>query len=92
MISNQFQSLFKKIMTTPIRIWDVPFTIDERLSNAGIKRMARPQSARCAGKQRRSATLSTIRPAPSGTAPGDGTAQRAIPYLPAEICLCLWRF
>jgi hypothetical protein len=37
------------------------FTIYDRPGGAGINGIAVPQSARCAGKQRRSATLSTVR-------------------------------
>jgi len=59
-ISNQFQSLFKSKMKTPST--DLRYAIydSRKLSGARIKGMAMPQSARCAGKQRRSATLSTI--------------------------------
>jgi hypothetical protein len=42
------------------RICDVRITIYEMLIGAGIKGVAMPQSACYAGKQRRSATLSTI--------------------------------
>jgi hypothetical protein len=59
MISNQFQSLLKKYGTSS-RIYDTRFAIYEGLGGAGIKGMPMPQSACCAGKQRRSATLSTI--------------------------------
>jgi len=64
MISNHFQSFpitFYKIMKR--LFWDFRYAIDDLrgFGGAGVKPVAMPQSAGCAGRQGHSATLSTCR-------------------------------